>query len=433
VKLLNHGAATSEKIKKEKMSLIKWFHLLLVVVWFTQPSFAYTSGTSLVNPPADSIPCFNYIIGTQQIGNTYSFGDDTKVVNAAKEILKMGSSVLKMALTSNYADQNGIRNNHNIKTIAELVELEPSIQKVLAMPFTDYLFWAYPFTSHHSGLWGTEENAYSKEDQEAEYKEMYELTAYLLNHFKGTGKTFYLGNWEGDWHLYSDRNLLHPPSVVRSKAMADWLNVRQKAVDDAKKLIGTDGVQVYFYVEVNQGILALTGKTCVTNDVLPLLNKPPDFISISSYSIQSKTKDSIHLVLDYLNSKMKPRDDISGSRVIIGEYGFARTERMTAIQQAEKYRQTAVKYLSWGPRFILSWQLYDNSYLKFEKPKEYNLIDKNNTYTPLYKMHQEFLAKARIYVEEYCRRNQRPPSSSEYISKAVDIMKKIKLDAPVTK
>lgn len=376
----------------------------------------------------DSIPYFNYIIGTQLIGNTYSFGNDTKIVNGAKEILKLGSSVLKISLASNYADQNGLEPNVNIKTIADLVKLEPSIQKVLDMPFTDYLFWVYPFKSHHSGLWGKDDSAFSESDKQAEYDEMYALTTYLLKRYKGTGKTFYLGNWEGDWHLYSDRNLLNPPSSARIKAMADWLNIRQKAVDDAKKNTDTKGVQVYFYVEVNQGILALTGKTCVANNVLPLLNKSPDFISISSYSIQSKSQDTIHLVLDYLESKMEPRDGISGKRVIIGEYGFARTERMTSKQQAEKYRQTAIKYLSWGPRFILSWQLYDNSYLKFKKPKEYALIDQKNTFTPLYIMHQDFLLQAKKYVKEYYLKNERTPSHQEYISKAVDIMKKIKLD-----
>lgn len=393
------------------------------------------AGTSIVDTTEsvkDSTAYFNYIIGTQQIGNTYSFGDDTKVVNAAREILKMGSSILKIALTSNYANQNGVAQNANIRTIAELVQQEPSIKKVLDMPFHDYLFWVYPFNSQHSGLWGSEE-VYSEEDKEAEYQEMYELTTYLLNHFKGTGKTFYLGNWEGDWHLYSDRNLLHPPSTARIKAMADWLNVRQQAVDDAKKSNRATGVQVYFYVEVNQGILALTGKTCVTNSVLPLLSKPPDFISISSYSIQSKSKDTVHLVLDYLNSKMNTRDDISGSRIIIGEYGFAKTEGMTPVQQAEKYRQAAMKYLSWGPRFILSWQLYDNSYLKFERSKEYSLIDNQNKFTPLYTMHHEFLQQARIYVTAFCKKYNRNPSRQEFILKAVEIMKMIKLDLPINK
>jgi hypothetical protein len=376
----------------------------------------------------ESMPYFNYVIGTQLIGGTYSFGNDTKLVNGAKEILKLGSSILKISLASNYADQNGLEPNVNIKTIADLVKREPSIQKVLDMPFTDYLFWVYPFKSHHSGLWGKDDSAFSESDKQAEYDEMYALTTYLLKRYKGTGKTFYLGNWEGDWHLYSDRNLLHPPSLTRIKAMADWLNIRQKAVDDAKENTDTKGVQVYFYVEVNQGILALTGKTCVANNVLPLLNKSPDFISISSYSIQSKSQDTIHLVLDYLESKMEPRDGISGKRVIIGEYGFSRTEGMTSKQQAEKYRQTAIKYLSWGPRFILSWQLYDNSYLKFKKPKDYALIDQKNTITPLYIMHQEFLLQAKKYVKEYYLKNERTPSRREYFAKAVDIMKKIKLD-----
>lgn len=368
---------------------------------------------------------FNYIIGTQQIGDTYSFGNDTRLVNAANEIQKMGSSVLKMALTSKYALQNGLPKNIRIKTIADLVQLEPSVKKVLDMPFTDYLFWAYPFNAQHSGMW-TEEEPYSKEDRQAEYDEIYALTTYLLKQYKGTGKTFYIGNWEGDWHLYKDRNILNPPPAQRIQAMADWLNIRQKAINDAKRNTVTQDVQVYFYVEVNQGILAITGKTCVTNNVLPLLNQPPDLISISSYSIQRKSEDTIHLVLDYLRSKLSPRKDIAGSRIIIGEYGFSRGEKMTVSQQAGLYREAAAKFMSWGPRFILSWQLYDNSYPKFNKPKEYNLIDRYNVYTPLYTMHYQFLQQAKQYVNNYVRQYAKLPTQQQYITKAVEILKAIK-------
>ncbi|MEO5945968.1 MAG: hypothetical protein ABIP79_04070 [Chitinophagaceae bacterium] len=374
-----------------------------------------------------AVHSFNYIIGTQQIGETYSFGNGTRLVNAANEIQKLGSNVLKIALTAKYTIQNGLPQNKKIKTITDLVQMDTSVRRVLDMPFTDYLFWAYPFTSQHSGLWNDDE-PYTEKDKQAEYDEMYDLTVYLLKNYKGTGKTFYLGNWEGDWHLYKDRNILNPPPAKRIQAMADWLNIRQKAVNDAKRNTTTHDVQVYFYIEVNQGILALTGKTCVTNNVLPLLNVPPDFISISSYSIQWKSQDTIRLVLDYLKSKLAPRNDIQGSRIIIGEYGFSRSLKMSSAQQAYLYQQAAVKYMSWGPRFILSWQLYDNSFPKFSKPKEYNLIDRNNKQTPLYKLHNEFLIKAKEYVSDYYQQYNRLPAEQVYTTNAMEILKAIKLN-----
>ncbi len=399
----------------------------LLTVCLSQQSPKKEISKGKQDEPKEVLHSFNYIIGTQQIGDTYSFGNGTRLINAANEIQKLGSNVLKIALTSKYAIQNGLPQNKKIKTIVDLIQLDTSMRRVLDMPFTDYLFWAYPFTSQHSGLWGDEE-PFTEKDKQAEYDEMYNVTVYLLKNYKGTGKTFYLGNWEGDWHLYKDRNILNPPPVKRIQAMADWFNIRQKAVNDAKKHTTTHGVQVFFYIEVNQGILALTGKTCVTNNVLPLLNEPPDFISISSYSIQRKTQDTINLVLGYLKSKLAPRNDIQGSRIIIGEYGFSRGEKMSALQQANLYQQTAIKYMSWGPRFILSWQLYDNSYPKYNKPKEYNLIDRNNKHTPLYKLHNEFLIKAKEYVNKYYQQYNRLPAQQEYTTKAVEILKAINLN-----
>lgn len=399
----------------------------LLTVCLSQQTIKKKAAIKKKDDLKEAVHSFNYIIGTQQIGETYSFGNGTRLVNAANEIQKLGSNVLKIALTAKYTIQNGLPQNKKIKTITDLVQMDTSVRRVLDMPFTDYLFWAYPFTSQHSGLWNDEES-YTEKDKQAEYDEMYDLTVYLLKNYKGTGKTFYLGNWEGDWHLYKDRNILNPPPAKRIQAMADWLNIRQKAVNDAKRNTTTHDVQVYFYIEVNQGILALTGKTCVTNNVLPLLNVPPDFISISSYSIQWKSQDTIRLVLDYLKSKLAPRNDIQGSRIIIGEYGFSRSEKMSSVQQAYLYQQAAVKYMSWGPRFILSWQLYDNSFPKFSKPKEYNLIDRNNKQTPLYKLHHEFLIKAKEYVSNYYQQYNRLPTPQEYTTKAVEILKAIKLN-----
>ena len=35
--------------------------------------------------------------------------------------------------------------------------------------------------------------------QSAEHNEFYQLTKYLYSHFSGSGKTFILKDWEGDW------------------------------------------------------------------------------------------------------------------------------------------------------------------------------------------------------------------------------------------
>ena len=58
-----------------------------------------------------------------------------------------------------------------------------------------------------------------------------------------------MGHWEGDWHLtYSARDKVTP---TKSQGMINWLNVRQRAIDDAKRDTKSNDVHLYQYTEVN--------------------------------------------------------------------------------------------------------------------------------------------------------------------------------------
>ena len=150
---------------------------------------------------------------------------------------------------------------------------DPSVRAVLDMPFSNYILWAYPKTSQG--------NQFRPENLPTEYREMYDLTHTLLTTYDGTGKTFYLGNWEGDWHLlHLKRNYDPTPEEVQN--MIAWVNNRQKAVDDAKRDTLHREVQVYCYMEVNRVVDAMQGKTRMTNAVLPKTDV--DFVSYSSYN-----------------------------------------------------------------------------------------------------------------------------------------------------
>jgi hypothetical protein len=154
------------------------------------------------------VETFNYLLGAQQIGSFYSFGAETRIVNAAQLKLKMGSHIFKSILSPRYIEQWGVNRSSTIQTLTDLVQKEPSMQKILNMPFSDYLFWMYPFTARGVGVWEADEPT-ATADRQREYKEVYQLTQYLLSQYKDSGKTFYLGNWEGDWHLFNmNRNTM---------------------------------------------------------------------------------------------------------------------------------------------------------------------------------------------------------------------------------
>ena len=70
--------------------------------------------------------------------------------------------------------------------------------------------------------------------------------------------------------------------------MTKWLQIRQRAIADAKNKSKSVNVNVYYYIEVNLALKGLDGGTCISRDILP--NVDVDFVSYSSYEA-SKRKD----------------------------------------------------------------------------------------------------------------------------------------------
>ena len=184
------------------------------------------------------------------------------------------------------------------------------------MPFSRFVLWTHSFAC---GL--SFRNGFPKPQQEKEYREIYDFTRYLLKTYNGSGKTFFLGHWEGDGLL---RGTIRREDDVRAtptaiQGMIDWLNCRQRAIDDAKRDTPHKGVEVWHYTEVNHVQVAIEGRKAVANMVLP--HVPVDFVSYSSYDTQEDPK-RLKAALDFIQSKLTPKPGIAGRRVFIGEYGF---------------------------------------------------------------------------------------------------------------
>ena len=91
----------------------------------------------------------------------------------------------------------------------------------------------------------------TEEDQKDEEKQFYELTKYFLAAYRGTGKTFILQHWEGDWMVREEIDPAIDPTEDALNNMVTWLNARQAGVTKARAEIGCDGVHVYHAAEVN--------------------------------------------------------------------------------------------------------------------------------------------------------------------------------------
>ena len=359
----------------------------------------------------NAVERFNYAIGTQTIGAAYQFTAQPLLVETAQAILDMGSNTLKFAMKRDYYGTRGANVPEPTPGVASLTELardEPAHRRVLDMPFANYLIWAYPFTA---GWW---DKGLSDPDRSKLYREMYDLTRYLLTAYTGTGKTFYLGHWEGDWHLRSGYDVATDDRVTPAaiQGMIDWLNTRQQAVDDAKRDTPHHDVQVYHYCEVNLVRLAMQGRKTVTNDVLPRTRV--DFVSYSSYDSGVDLKPA----LDYIESRLPKKPGIPGKRVFIGEYGFPAANHTPEEQEALS-RKVMRAALDWGCPFVLYWEMYNNEVGPDGKQRGFWLIDDKGARTPLYQTHRGFYEWARAYVASSLKRRKRAPTFDEFRREAV--------------
>ncbi len=396
------------------------------------------------NQPNGSYPPFNYVLGTQTFLPKYQFTEDTRLVETAKKIQAMGSNTIKLLLGVGAINDYKLPPNQQVNSYTTLLDKEPSFRQVLRMPFNYYLFWVQP-SPIKEGKWQDYydwSQGYSETERFDEYQQMYDLTCYLLTTFNNSGKTFLLGNWEGDWAVMGapyDRNKEIPQKAF--DGMIQRMNNRQLAVDNAKMDTSHKNVHVYHYMEV---VLVedtiQRGKNTLTNCVLPYVNV--DYVSFSCYSsLGDYWDDSIPFDVrkQHLKAKLKMAlDFIDGhipetnkslpweKRVFIGEYGFRRFHRgtqkilLSAEEQAGLMQTAAATALSWGCPFVLYWQMYDNECEEGgADPSGFAMIDSNGRKQPLYYVHKKYYEHAYKYVSSYRRTMHRNPTHIEFRKEAV--------------
>ncbi|MDR1153649.1 MAG: hypothetical protein LBL04_02975, partial [Bacteroidales bacterium] len=169
---------------------------------------------------------YNFVVGTQTIGagSQYKFTEKPVLIETAERILAMGSNILKIHLNPDTETPANFRQASPLV----LASQESTFKALLEMNFTYYLLWVMdtPGVEWRNGM--------SAKELELEYQSVRELVEYFRDRFRGTGKKFYIGHWEGDWLLLSNLgDAQERVDPTRIQGMIDWYNIRQKAVDDA--------------------------------------------------------------------------------------------------------------------------------------------------------------------------------------------------------
>lgn len=417
-------------------------HVLIGADKPSAPLVPRVDGATPTRARLSELEAFNFTIGTQTIGATYQFTTESLLVETARAILDMGSNLLKLTMGRGYqrmmlkasktaypetmqyllnqgtdainrprikfpgASVEEPAGNPDVHTLSDLARLEPSYRQVFEMPFAYYMIWTYAFTPQWWNL------GFSSQSQEKEYEEIRALASYLLTTFSGSGKTFYLGHWEGDWHLRPDLNVKSDEGVSPEaiQGMTDWLNVRQKAVEDAKRETPHQDVNLYHYCEVNHVTAIPAGRPSVTNSVLP--NTNVDYVSYSTYDSLGDIENQVPKALDYIESKLPPKPEIPGKRVFIGEYGFP--SRIASEEERDRRSRQIMRIgLEWGCLFVLSWQMYNNEF-KNGNEGGYWLIDNHGVKQPLWHTHHNFYRESQRYLAEFDKKNGRLPTPQEF-------------------
>ncbi|MFT6881490.1 MAG: hypothetical protein ACJAVY_000276 [Marinoscillum sp.] len=385
--------------------------------------------------PEEALMNYNYVIGTQTVGAKYKFSKETDLVETAQQILDMGSNLMKFSMHPRYCTENyDLPENKDIKSLTDLAILEPSMNKVLNMDFKYYHIWVYGFSQYSPEPMGEKNDTtqikfiggYPESYETALYTELYDFTKHLLTTYQGSGKAFYLGHWEGDWHLRWHYDRTKAVDVETLTGMIKWEKIRQKAIDDAKIDFPPKGIEVYNYIEVNlvRAGIENPDKLTVTNSIISEVN--PDFVSYSSYDATNPYKNEADLnkalseSLDYIASKLTPKENLpQGKRVWIGEYGSPAIS-YNQVDQDNRSKWVIKTGLEWGTPFILYWEMYNNE-IKADTQEHvgYWLIDDKGEKQKIWYTHYDFYEETKQYLEAYYQENKQMPNQAEFYKEAL--------------
>jgi hypothetical protein len=398
---------------------MKLYSLLLLV-------FTYTSffGQNVSYDELTPLEDYNYVLGINSFPTKYQFTKDSKLIEQAKQTRALGSNILKTSISERFLKDYGFKQS-DAKNIMDVMKLIPDYDKMFEMDFKYFFFWLHTATGIK---WKT---GISKKQEEILYNEMFDFTSYILKKYNNTGKTFMIGNWEGDWLLHGEGNRDKTPSKETVENMTKWLQIRQRAIADAKNKSKSVNVHVYYYIEVNLALKGMDGGTCISRDILP--NVDVDFVSYSSYEASKKkdyqtNKEILTKVLNFIESQLKPKKGLPFKRrVFIGEYGGHAFDNKpeTHLKQFDNIKDIMQISLEEDLPFALHWQMYNNEYTEDGKSKNMSLISEKGDKRPTYFLHQNYYKLLNEYLKKYKSNHKQYPSHDDFKIEALKILEAV--------
>ena len=302
--------------------------------------------------------------GVTHVAGKYGFTNGNFLLEGANTISQLGSPSIFIYLSPDFRVLYPDRGDHlwpdqNPTSLVQLAQSAP-FQSVLKMPFRTFVITAFSFANADQiNRFATDTNAAA-----AEEREFYDLTKYLYATFAGSGKTFILKHWEGDWAGLQAYDTAADISPTMISAMTNWLVARQKGVSQGRNESGNvQGVAVLNAVEVNRIFdYSKSGLRRVINKVVPFVQA--DMVTYSSYDSSLSGTDStseasaMEQAFSVINSLTPDPLALGSRRMLISEYGLFENELPTeTIWRTQTILSTAK---SAGLLGAFTWQVFDN-------------------------------------------------------------------------
>lgn len=304
-----------------------------------------------------------FTAGIAHVSGNYGFTQNNFLVEGAEKISALGSDSIFIYLTpyfrTEYPDQSANQWPAVDPTnVAGLAQTKP-YDTVLNLPFSTIVMTVYSF-ANADGVAGL---SASPDRLQAEENEFYQLTKYLYSKFAGSGKTFVLKNWEGDWIGLGQGNVTGNISPGMVQDMIAWLSARQRGVTRARNEAGSSsGVRVFNAAEVNRVLdYAQSGMTRVINAVVPKVNA--DMVTYSSYDSTATGNEaatlqsSLKLALKTIEKMAPDPMGLGNRRILISEYGLFENQLAGTTWRANAILSTASQEGIYG---AFLWNVFDN-------------------------------------------------------------------------
>lgn len=292
------------------------------------------------------------VLGVTHVAGKYCLTERNFLVEGADQIQDLGVRVIKLYLKDPAKHYPFHAKWPETACLVEMASL-PAYREVFSRKFSTFILTTYSLgrPDHYWRSGVTQAQARDETEQ------FYQLARHLLTTYEGSGKTFVLQHWEGDWAARGSFDRSTDPTRQAFEGMTHWLNARQRGVDRARREVGQNGVRVFHAAEVNLVAIALDeGRPTVTDQVLPKTRL--DLVSYSAWDTQADPA-RLRQALDYIARHMPDREPFGSRNVYLGEFGLPENDRNA--QQVRRVVSGAIDTaLDWGCPYVVYWQLYCN-------------------------------------------------------------------------